>query len=150
LCACAPAVPAPSPAAPVAATPKRGGTLVVGATTDPGQLNPGLTTASPTHLVADNFFNGLLQFDERLEPQPGLAESWQVAPDGRTYTFRLRPNVLWHDGAPFTSADVKFTFEEILLKFHARTKAGLENVLAGIDTPDAQTVVFRFKEPYAP
>jgi peptide/nickel transport system substrate-binding protein len=150
LCACAPAVPAPTPAAPVAAAPKRGGTLVVGATTDPGQLNPGLTTASPTHLVADNFYSGLLQFDERLEPQPGLAESWQVAPDGRTYTFRLRPNVLWHDGAPFTSADVKFTFEEILLKFHARTKAGLENVLAGIDTPDAQTVVFRFKEPYAP
>lgn len=146
---------APRPAtAPTAAprpdAPKRGGTLVVGTTSDPGTLNPGLTTASGTHLVTGNIYSGLLQLDEQLNPQPNLAESWQVAPDGRTYTFKLRSNVEWHDGKPFTSADVKFTFEEILLKFHARTKAGLENVLAAIDTPDPQTVVFRFKQPYAP
>lgn len=146
--AAAPSAPAAAPAA-SAPAPRTGGTLVFGATTDPGQLNPGLTTAGGTHLVADNFFSGLLQFDERLEPQPNLAERWDVSPDGRTYTFHLRPGVQWHDGAPFTSADVKYTFEEILLKYHARTKAGLENVLGGIDTPDAQTVVFRFKEPYA-
>lgn len=148
--AAAPAAkPAPEAAKP-AAQPRKGGTLVIGATADPGQLNPGLTTASGTHLVADNMYNGLLQFDEKLDPQPSLAERWEVAPDGKAYRFFLHKGVRWHDGRPFTSADVKFTFEQILLKFHSRTKAGLEKTLDGIDTPDDTTVVFRFKEPYAP
>ncbi len=139
---------APTPTA--AATAKRGGTVVVGVTSDPGQLNPGLTTAGGTHAVADNMFNGLLQFNDKLEPQPSLAETWTVSTDGKTYTFNLAKGVTWHDGKPFTSADVKFTFEQILLQFHSRTKAGLENVLDGIDTPNENTVVFRFKQPYAP
>ena len=133
-----------------ALVPKRGGKLVIATGSDPGQLNPGLTTVSGVHLVADNMFNGLIQFDQKLDPQPNLAERWQVAPDGKSYTFFLRKGVKWHDGQPFTAADVKFTFEEVLLKYHSRTKAGLENVLAGIDTPDETTVLFRFKEPYAP
>lgn len=153
-----PAATAPPPVVPttVAATAappsgaKRGGTIVVGVTTDPGNFNPGLTTASGTHAVADNLYNGLLQFNDKLEPQPSLAEKWTVSPDGKMYTFTLAKGVQWHDGKPFTSADVKFSFEKILLQFHSRTKAGLENVLDGIDTPDDNTVVFRFKQPYAP
>jgi peptide/nickel transport system substrate-binding protein len=138
------------PARPAAGQPRRGGTLVVGTSADPGSLNPGLTTASGTHVVTGNIFSGLLQFDDKLEPQPNLAERWDVAPDGKRYTFYLRKGVKWHDGQPLTSADVKYTFEEVLLKFHSRTKAGLEKTLDGIDTPDESTVVFRFKEPYAP
>lgn len=135
-------------ASPAAGTPRRGGTMVVAATADPGQFNPAVTTAGGTHFVADNLYNGLLFYNENLEPQPDLAERWTVSPDGKTYTFFLRTGVKWHDGQPFSSADVKFTFEEVLLKYHARTKAGLESVLDGIDTPDANTVVFRFKQPY--
>lgn len=90
------------------------------------------------------------QLDEQFNPEPDLAESWTVSPDGRAYTFKLRTGVTWHDGQPFSSADVKFTFDEVLLKYYARTKAGLENVLDGIDTPDASTVVMRFKQPYGP
>ncbi len=146
--ACQPQAPSAIPAGESA--PKRGGTIVVAVTSDPGQLNPAITTAGPTHVVADNIFNGLIQFDENLKPQPALAESWAISPDGKAYTFQLARGVRWHDGKPFTSADVKFTFEEVLLKFHARTKAGLENVLTGIDVPDDYTVVFRFREPYAP
>ena len=66
------------------------------------------------------------------------------------YRFRLRDGVKWHDGKPFTASDVKFTFEEVLLKFHARTRASMGAVLAGIEAPDDRTVVFRFKQPYAP
>ncbi|MFN8636166.1 MAG: ABC transporter substrate-binding protein [Chloroflexota bacterium] len=136
---------------PVAAQFARpGGTLVIGAGNDPGQFNPGITTAGGTHFVTGNIYNGLLMLDEAFNPQPDLAESWSVSPDGTTYTFNLAHNVTWHDGQPFTSADVKFTFEEVLLKFHARTKAGLEGVLAGIDTPDDYTVVMRFNQPYGP
>jgi peptide/nickel transport system substrate-binding protein len=150
---CTTTSPSPQPTAPDAtgnAAPRRGGTLVIGTTVDPGQLNPGLTTAGGTHLVTGNIYSGLVQFDERLEPQPNLATSWEVGPEGRSYTFYLRRDVVWHDGTPFTAADVQFTFEEVLLKFHARTRAGLEPVLAAIETPDPATVVFRFKEPYAP
>src|SRR5919199_641424 len=139
-----------TPARAATATPTRGGPLVVAVTADPGQFNSGISTAGGTHAVADNLYNGLVFLDEQLNPQPDLAESWTVSPDGKTYTFALRQGVKWHDGQPFSSADVKFSFEEILLKYHARTKAGLEGVLEGIDTPDANTVVMRFKQPYGP
>ena len=152
------AAPAPSASAPsgsagasaAAAAKPRGGTLVVAAGSDPGQLNPAITTAGGTHFVADNLYNGLVFLDVNLEPKPDLADSWTVSPDAKTYTFNLHKGVKWHDGIAFTSADVKFTFEQVLLKYHARTKSGLESVLAGIDTPDDNTVVFRFKQPYGP
>src|SRR5262249_52863557 len=81
---------------------------------------------------------------------PELAESWQVEQAGAVYRFRLRDGVTWHDGAPFTSADVKWSFEEVLLKFHARTKASIGGVLAGIETPGDRTLGFRLKHPSAP
>jgi peptide/nickel transport system substrate-binding protein len=131
-------------------TPKRGGTLVVAASADPGQLNTAITTAGGTHFVADSIYSGLIFLDADLTPKPDLADSWTISPDGKTYTFNLHKGVKWHDGVAFSSADVKFSFEQVLLKYHSRTKSGLENVLAGIDTPDANTVVFRFKQPYGP
>ncbi len=142
-------------AAPVAAAqgtpePQTGGTLVVSIASDPGHFNPAITTGFTQHVVADSLFNGLVGLDENLQPVPDLAERWDVADEGRTYTFHLHPGVRWHDGAPFTSADVKFSFEQVLLQFHSRTAAGLSPVLAGIDTPDDLTVVMRFKQPYAP
>src|SRR5205085_7362172 len=69
---------------------------------------------------------------------------------GTVYRSHLRDDVTWHDGKRFTAADGKFTFEEVLLKYHARTKASMGGVLAVIDTPDERTLVFRFKQPYAP
>jgi peptide/nickel transport system substrate-binding protein len=130
--------------------PVRGGTLVVAIPADPGHLNPAITTSGATHTAAELLYNGLLGRDERGNPLPELAESWQVEQAGAVYRFRLQDSVKWHDGTPFTSADVKFSFEEVLLKYHARTKASMGGVLAGIDTPDDRTVVFRFKIPYAP
>ncbi len=154
--ACTPAATGPttsagaSPAASASATPRRGGTMVIAASTDPGHFNPAITTAGGTHFVADNLYNGLIFLDADLSPKPDLADSWTISSDGKTYTFKLHSGVKWHDGIAFTSDDVKFTFEQVLLKYHSRTKSGLENVLAGIDAPDPLTVVFRFKQPYGP
>lgn len=139
-----------SASAPEEAAPVSGGTLVVAVTADPGHLNPAITTGFNVHAVADSLFNGLVGLDANANPVPDLAEGWEIQDDGRTYVFHLRRNVRWHDGEPFTAADVRFTFQEVLLKYHSRTKAGLENVLAAIETPDDYTVVFRFREPYAP
>lgn len=125
-------------------------TLVVAQNNDPGSFNPAITTSGNVHPVTDQIFNGLVGLDDTLSPVPELAERWDVADGGRTYTFHLRQGVRWHDGQPFTSADVTFTFEKALLQFHSRTRAALSNVLIGIDAPDAHTVVFRFREPYAP
>ena len=131
-------------------SPSRGGTLVVAIVADPGHLNPAITTSGATHAAAELIYNGLLGRDEHGDPTPDLAESWTIEQGGAVYRFRLRDGVTWHDGKPFTANDVKFTFEEVLLKFHARTKASMGVALAGIDTPDDRTAVFRFKQPYAP
>ncbi len=130
--------------------PVRGGTVVVAIVSDPGHLNPAITTSGATHAASELLYNGLLGRDERGDPIPELAESWQVEQGGTVYRFRLRDGVKWHDGTPFTAADVKFTFEEVLLKFHARTRASMGGLLAGVEAPDDRAVVFRFKQPYAP
>jgi peptide/nickel transport system substrate-binding protein len=98
--------------------PTRGGTLVVAISADPGHLNPAITTSGATHTAAELIYNGLLGRDERGDPVPDLAESWTVEQAGAVYRFRLRDGVTWHDGTRFTAADVKFTFEEVLLKLH--------------------------------
>jgi len=130
--------------------PVRGGTVVVAIVSDPGHLNPAITTSGATHAAAELLYNGLLGRDERGDPIPELAESWQVEQGGTMYRFRLRDGVKWHDSTPFTASDVKFTFEEVLLKFHARTRASMGALLAGVEAPDDRTVIFRFKQPYAP
>lgn len=125
-------------------------TLVVSLNGDPGALNPAVTTSGNTHPVTDQIFNGLVGLDESLQPIPELAASWTIEDAGRSYRFALRKDVAWHDGQPFTSADVKFTFEHALLKYHSRTRAALEDLVSAIDAPDPYVVVFRLKRPYGP
>lgn len=127
-----------------------GGTLVVAIGSDPGHLNPAITTSGATHTASELLYNGLVGLDDDLNPIPELAASWEISDDGTTYTFTLRDDVVWHDGEPFTSADVKFSFEEVLLQYHARTRASMLASLASIETPDDTTVVFTFNDPYGP
>ena len=145
----------PEPEVEPSATPEEameaaGGTMVVAIGEDPGHFNPAITTSFSPHSVADSIFNGLVGLDADANPVPDLATSWEVSEDATTYTFHLAEDVFWHDGEPFTSEDVRFTFENILLNYHSRTKAGLEETLASIETPDENTVVFNFNDPYAP
>ena len=125
-------------------------TLVAAVPADPQHFNGGITTASHTHAVADSIFSGLVALDRQGRPQPDLATAWEVSADGRRVSFKLAPNARWHDGQPVTADDVRFSFEAVLLKHHARTASGLAPVIEAIDTPDAHTVVFRLKRPYAP
>ena len=125
-------------------------TLVAAITSDPGHLNPAITTNGGVHTAADLLYDGLISVGDDLKPQPALAERWAVEDGGARYRFFLRHGVTWHDGTPFTSADVKFTFDSVLLRFHSRTRASLGPILLHIDTPDDFTVVFQFKRPYAP
>lgn len=123
--------------------------VVVAVSADPEHFNPGITTGSHTHSVSNSLFNGLVARDRSNRPIPDLAERWSISQDGMTYSFFLS-EARWHDGQPVTSADVKFTFESILIPYHARTGASLRNRIISIETPDSQTVVFRLSAPYAP
>lgn len=92
------------------------------------------------------YFNRLVAMDygPNYAIVPDLAESWDISEDGKTYTFHLAENVFWHDGVPFTSADVKYTFEGIR-EFNGQA-ASVMSSIAEIQTPDPHTVVVTTKE----
>lgn len=129
--------------------PVHGGTFVFAIGSDPETLNPAITTGVEALSVDCKMFNGLTYRDRAGKSHPELATDWFVPPDGMRYTFKLRHNVRWHDGQPFTAADVKYTFDNVLAKFHPRAKVAFANV-ASVETPDAYTVVVKMKKPYGP
>jgi peptide/nickel transport system substrate-binding protein len=89
------------------------------------------------------------QRGDSLDPFPDLAQKWRISPDGKTYTFYLVKNAVWHDGQPFTSADVKFSIEEVLLKHHPAGKL-LFGAIDRVETPDPYTAILELKYAYAP
>jgi peptide/nickel transport system substrate-binding protein len=125
-----------------AQAPKRGGTLVQITQPEPPTLASYLSTSGPIGQVTAKIYDGLFEYGFDTKPQPSLAESWTVAPDGKTVTFKLRKGVKFHDGKPFTSADVQFTIMEVLKKVHPRGINTFKEVTA-VDTPDPQTAIFR-------
>jgi peptide/nickel transport system substrate-binding protein len=129
------------------AEPRRGGALTYTFHPEPVAVSTIATTAVPVALGATKIYESLLTYEgPGLKPAPGLAESWTVSPDHRAYTFRLRPGVRWHDGKPFTSADVKFSIEKVVVPYHSRGKTYFGE-LESLETPDPRTVVFRLKTP---
>jgi peptide/nickel transport system substrate-binding protein len=126
---------------------KYGGTLVCG--TNEGAANLGVATANfAIHNAAVQSYNSLCMLDMDLNLKPDLAESWEISPDGKVWTFHLVQNATWHDGVPFASDDVKYSVEEILLKYHGSAKNVFKN-LDRIETPDAYTVKIIFSQPHA-
>lgn len=131
----------------VAQTP--GGNLVITTTPEPTLITNALSSAPTTAELATKIFDGLLEYDMELNPQPSLAESWEVSEDGKTITFKLREGVVWHDGKPFTSADVQFSLMKVVKEYHPRGKGNLGPVTS-IDTPDEHTAVFHLSHAYLP
>jgi len=104
-------------------------------------LNPILSTDNVSSAVEGAIFTGLVTVNEKLEMVPDLAERWDVSPDGKTWTFHLRKNVRWHDGAPFTAGDVKFTFDSIL-------NPRVNSVRRSDFIIDGRPIVFRLVDQY--
>lgn len=137
-------------------TPRAGGTLVVRLAAEPPSLDQ-LTDSDQltTWMLDRKVYQGLARVDGAGAPdyplEPELAESWDVSPDGQTFTFHLRHGVRWHDGAPFTGQDVVATLAKIrdpsVRAMHFRSYfEDLEDVrtLPGDDL----TVVVRYRKPY--
>lgn len=127
-------------------TPARGGVLVVAQYPEPTILTTAVIAAGATNNISPKIFDSLLTYDLQLNPQPLLAKSWSVSDDGLTITFHLREGVKWHDGVPFTSADVAFSLTEVWQKLNSRGKSLYANVVA-VDTPDDLTVIWRLSKP---
>jgi len=83
--------------------------LIVGLKTEPSSMDPQYHALTPNIQISDTLFDGLVNTDAELKPQPALAESWTV--DGNTWTFKLRPGVKFSDGTPVTADDIVFTYE---------------------------------------
>ncbi|MNS06517.1 Heme-binding protein A precursor [compost metagenome] len=112
------APPKPKPDSPSSAAhaaegqPVYGGTLIFGKGRDATRLDPADTTDGESSIVTENLFDKLLHFQESSTAlEPGLATSWEVAPDGKSYTFHLRPGVKFHDDTPFDAEAVKINFD---------------------------------------
>lgn len=130
------------------ADPKQGGVLNSTLWPEPPGIVIGIHLNAPTLLPSSKIFEGLLTYDFQLAPQPMLAESWEVSPDGLTYTFKLRQNVKWHDGEDFTADDVVFSLTKFIPEVHPRSRPTFER--AEVTAPDPYTVVVKLKEPYGP
>jgi peptide/nickel transport system substrate-binding protein len=115
---------------------------------NPVNLDPRFATDGQSQRLDGLIFSGLLARDAEMNLHGDLAASWDT-PDPLTYVFHLRPNIKFHDGRALTSADVKSTFEFILNPINKSPKRGGFRMISQIETPDALTVVFRLKEPYA-
>lgn len=130
----------------------RGGTYVEGVAGNPREVNPILCQSNPLDrdLVA-LIFSGLTQVDGRGVIVPDLATSWEISGDGAVYTFRLRPDVVWQDGAPLTAADVAFTIKAIQAPGFQGAPF-LSDMWRSVSVePDGDyTVRFVLREPFAP
>jgi len=133
--------------------PKHGGTLEFASTVEPDNYDCHANISFAfLHPIAPHY-STLLKFDDASYPQivGDLAESWTVAPDKRTYSFKLRPNVLFHDGSRLTAADVKASYERIVHPPKGVVSARQVDygAISSVDTPDPLTVVFHLQWPDA-
>ena len=129
------------------------GKLVVSLGGEVSVINPILSSDSASSAVEGPIFSSLVKINEALEFIPDLASTWEVSPDGLTWTFRLRKDVLWHDGRKFTAEDIKFTFDTILDPKVNSVRRGnyiIDGKPIRLDVADKYTVRFILPRPYAP
>jgi peptide/nickel transport system substrate-binding protein len=122
--------------------------LKIGVKQEPDSLNPFASWEMASYEMFMLTYDSLVKFDRNYEVVPSLASSWELAEDQLTWTFHLRDDVKWHDGEPFTSADVKFTYEAILNSEMGMYYTSLEDIVS-IETPDDYTVVITTGSPKA-
>ncbi len=131
-------------------TPEYGDTFIEASIGDASILLPVLASDSASSDINGLLYNGLVRYDKNLVPEGELAESWEISADNLTITFHLRKGVKWHDGAPFTSADVKFNYELYVDPKTPTAYAESFKQVTRVETPDPYTFVAHYEKPYAP
>lgn len=128
--------------------PVKGGRLVVAADSEPRNLNPAIVASNGVFFVASKVVEPLAEasFTGKDGLEPRLAISWEGSADGLSVTFKLREGVTWHDGKPFTSADVAFSALSVWKPLQNLGRVVFKD-LASVDTPDEHTAILRFAKP---
>jgi peptide/nickel transport system substrate-binding protein len=129
-----------------AALPKD--TLTLGMPVEPTGLDPTISAPVAIREVTwGNLYEGLVTLDKAGEVKPLLATGWTISDDGLTYTFKLRPNVKFHNGTPFDSSIVKFSLDRARAPGSTNAQKQFFEPIASIETPDPLTAVIKLKQP---
>jgi len=126
------------------------GTLELAVDSSPAGLDPHVITAFSSTAILGQIYDGLLEINADLQLEPALATSYVVSRDGLTYTFALRQGVTFHNGRPFTAADVVYSYERLV---DPATGSPMASRFAQVETAvalDDHTVEFTLKGPFAP
>ena len=124
---------------------KPGGTLVIVGSQTPRHFNAAVQSGIATMMPAAQIFAFLVRADGDWNFKPYLAESWEVADDGLSVTFKLRKDATFHDGKPITSKDVAFSVKTQKANHPFKTSLGAVDT---VETPDDHTAVFKLKTPH--
>lgn len=148
-----PAPPAQPAAAEDDSKPQDGGTIVRRLRNDVATMNPILAASLEDRYVSFNIFTPLINYDDHLQCIPGLAEKWEISPDGKVYTFHLYQNATFSDGSPVRPEDVIFSLKKIVDP--AMEAVQLSGHFDQVDLPkthvvDPHTVAIAFKQALAP
>lgn len=127
-----------------------GGTMISAMTGEPSGLIFMVAGESASAAIASNIFNSLLKYNGNLDIEGDLAESWEIADDQKTITFKLKPNLLWADGKPLTSADILFTWKTVTDENTRSPYASDYQLVTNADAPDALTFKVTYGQVYAP
>lgn len=124
------------------------GVVVVGLESNPTNLDPRLSADAASSRINDLLFSRLFRKNEAGEPLEEIVEAWEQ--DGpATYRFRIRKDIRFHDGRPLTAHDVRYTFQSVMDPSFGSPFRGSYQMIESIECPDAYTVLFRLREPYA-
>ena len=126
--------------------PVSGGTLTVAVDADPGTLNPVLRRTALAGSIIGEIGEGLIEMNEQLEFEPGLARRWVWSDDGLQLEYHLRTGLRWSDGESFSSADVVATYELFTNDNVPSPRRSNFALIESVSAPDDTTVVFRFVE----
>jgi peptide/nickel transport system substrate-binding protein len=136
-----------------AETPHRGGVLLAAIGADPPSLDPHQESTFATIQLVAPLYSTLLQIDPYHYPKiiGDVATDWKVAPDGLTYTFKLRPGITFHDRSPLTATDVKATYDKIVFPPEGvrSIRKNSFTAIKSVEAPDAGTIVFNLRFPSA-
>jgi oligopeptide transport system substrate-binding protein len=111
-------------------------------------LDPQLVSDLASTRIAADLFEGLTRFDAKGEAEAGLAQRWQVSPDGKTWTFALRPGLSFSDGTAMDAAVFGKAFARIKDEKSGSPHGALFGVITAVDAPDSRTVVVRLNNPF--
>jgi ABC-type transport system substrate-binding protein len=129
---------------------QHGGTLIAAFSADPAGFDPVRGPSGMSHVVIEQVYSTLMLLDPDANPIPGLAESYEMSPDGKQYTFKLREGVTFHNGDPLTAEDVKFSFDRLRAPDSGYSYGSQVETIDEVEVVDPLTVKFKLRQVTGP